>query len=227
MATPSEETKSTVSKMAMSDAKLAFTGVKKSFSAVKKLLTKAPTSEFVADEKETPVQVLGKIYKMMKIMDEDKKLNHEMANSFLEEEELEKNKRNQEIIKALTGRKTKKEIRQVYRDEKGRFKKEPGKEQPTTPSKGGEPVTSPAKPGTPAPSPAKPSTPVQPTAKPSQPAKIPDKNPLPLSFTLVAVPVFFTLAPKAFNKSLCLLSSASLLLSLRLFSFSRRIISSS
>jgi len=175
MATPSEETKSTVSKMAMSGAKLAFTGVKKSFSAVKKLITKTPTSEFVADEKETPVEVLGKIYKMMKIMDEDKKLNHEMANSFLEEEELEKNKRNQEIIKALTGRKTKKEIRQVYRDEKGRFKKEPGKEQPTTPTKGGEPVTSTAKPSTPVQPPAKPSTPVQPPAKPSQPTKIPEK----------------------------------------------------
>jgi hypothetical protein len=71
----------------------------------------------------SPVKILGEIYKMMKIMEEDKRLNHEMANSHLESEELKKEQRNKEIIKALTGRKVKKPKIKRERDEKGRFKK--------------------------------------------------------------------------------------------------------
>jgi hypothetical protein len=86
---------------------------------------KAESTNMVGKKNLTdPEEILGEIFKMMKIMDEDRKLNQEMVNSHLEEEEHRKEKRNREIIKALTGRKKPKV-------KKPKVKK---KEEPTKPS---------------------------------------------------------------------------------------------
>jgi len=108
MSAPAPETKDTAKKMTLGGVgKSLLGGAKKTGSLVKKLFSKEPTSELVVDEKLTPAEYLGEIFKMMKIMDEDKKLNHEMANNHLEEEERKKDIRNREIIEALTGKKVK------------------------------------------------------------------------------------------------------------------------
>ena len=83
MATPSAQTKTTA--------------VSKIFKKMGQIATPAAGGN--------PVQLLGEIFKMLKVMDEDRKLNQEMANSHVEEQEHEKEKRNKEIIRALTGRK--------------------------------------------------------------------------------------------------------------------------
>jgi len=109
MSSPAPETKDTAKKMTLGGVgKSLLGGAKKAGGLVKKLFSKEPTSELVVDEKLTPAEYLGEIFKMMKIMDEDKKLNHEMANNHLEEEEHKKDIRNKEIIQALTGKKFKK-----------------------------------------------------------------------------------------------------------------------
>jgi hypothetical protein len=139
MATPSEETKKSASRMTLGGVgKSLLSGAKKTGSIIKKLFSKNPTSELIDKTNQTPAEVLGEIYKMMKIMDEDKKLNHEMVNSHLESEELKKEERNKEIIKALTGRKGKKPKVKPLRDEKGRFKKV---EDTPAPRTGGQPTT--------------------------------------------------------------------------------------
>ena len=123
MATPSTQTKTTA--------------VSKTPLKMGKILA-AP----VTDVPEGPVGQLGEIFKMLKIMDEDRRLNQEMANAYVEEQEHQKNRRNQEIIKALTGRKKKpkpkikKEKTEQPRDEKGRFVKreEPAAVTPTPPA---------------------------------------------------------------------------------------------
>jgi len=109
MSAPAPETKDTAKKMTLGGiGKSLLGGAKKAGGLVKKLFSKKPTSELVVNEKTTPVEYLGEIFKMMKVMDEDKKLNHEMANNHLEEEEHKKDQRNKEIIQALTGKKFKK-----------------------------------------------------------------------------------------------------------------------
>lgn len=95
-------------------------------SQVKALLPKAsPSPMDPAEESDRPIVVLGKIYQMLKLIDEDNKLDREMVNLHFEDEEHKKNQRNQEIIKALTGRKKKikKVKKEQPRDEKGRFTK--------------------------------------------------------------------------------------------------------
>ena len=109
MSAPAPETKDTAKKMTLGGVgKSLLGGAKKTGSLVKKLFSKEPTSELVVDEKLTPAEYLGEIFKMMKVMDEDKKLHHEMANNHLEEEQHKKDIRNKEIIQALTGKKFKK-----------------------------------------------------------------------------------------------------------------------
>lgn len=73
-------------------------------------------------------QTLGEIYKMLKLMDEDKRLNQELRNNHVEEEEKLKDDRNEEIIKAITGRvpKGKKGDRAKRRKEEKRGKFESG-----------------------------------------------------------------------------------------------------
>lgn len=103
MAEPSDDTKKTATSMLSRVGKSALGGAKKVASSVGKLFTKKP--ENVIPQVSGPTETLGEIFKMMKIMDEDRKLNQEMANAHIEEQKHEKDRRNNEIIKALTARK--------------------------------------------------------------------------------------------------------------------------
>ena len=103
MAKPSDNTKKTASSMFSRVGKSALGGAKKMASSVGKLFTKKP--ENVIPHPSGPTETLGEIFKMMKLMDEDKKLNQEMAVAHIEEQKHEKDRRNNEIIKALTARK--------------------------------------------------------------------------------------------------------------------------
>jgi len=156
MATPSQDTKNTATGMAMGRiGKSVVGGAKAVASGVKKLFTKKPEKlvpKFSGDATET----LGEIYKFMRIMDEDRRLNQEMANSHIEEQQHEKDRRNQEIITALTARRSKKPKKEKVtpkegdkpRDEKGRFiKKETTPETPKVEA----PKTQPPKVESPAP----------------------------------------------------------------------------
>ena len=116
------------------------------FSGVKPKSTANLQSSELLDSPEA-VECLGYIYKSLKQSVEDKKLAAEQKTNRLEEEDSEEETRNQEIIKALTGR-VKKE--KPYRDEKGRFAKkltEP-KEKPASfksnPARTSNPTPSPA-----------------------------------------------------------------------------------
>lgn len=107
MAQPSEETKKSATSMAFSRiSKAALTSAKKTISTVGKLFTKKP--ENLVNESSPPVKIMGEIYKMMKLMDLDRKLNQEMVNAHIEEQNHLRDKRNKEIIKALTTPKIKK-----------------------------------------------------------------------------------------------------------------------
>jgi predicted chitinase len=103
MAEPSDDTKKTASSMFSRVGKSALGGAKKVASSVGKLFTKKP--ENVIPHPSGPTETLGEIFKMMKLMDEDRKATQEMASSYIEEQKHEKDRRNNEIIKALTARK--------------------------------------------------------------------------------------------------------------------------
>jgi hypothetical protein len=107
MAQPSEETKKSAASMAFGRlSKTALASAKKTISTVGKLFTKKPDN--LVDESSPPTKIMGEIYKMMKLMDLDRKLNQEAANSHIEEQNHMRDKRNKEIIKALTTPKIKK-----------------------------------------------------------------------------------------------------------------------
>ena len=103
MAKPSDDTKKKASSMFSRVGKSALGGAKKVASSVGKLFTKKP--ENVIPHPSGPTETLGEIFKMMKLMDEDRKATQEMASSYIEEQKHEKDRRNNEIIKALTARK--------------------------------------------------------------------------------------------------------------------------
>jgi predicted chitinase len=103
MAEPSDDTKKTASSMISRVGKSAFGGAKKVVSSVGKLFSKKPPN--VIPEASNPTETLGEIFKMMKVMDEDRRANQEMVNAHIEEQKHEKDRRNDEIIKALTARK--------------------------------------------------------------------------------------------------------------------------
>jgi hypothetical protein len=103
MAKPSDDTKKKASSMFSRVGKSALGGAKKVASSVGKLFTKKP--ENVIPHPSGPTETLGEIFKMMKLMDEDRKATQEMASSHIEEQKHEKDRRNNEIIKALTARK--------------------------------------------------------------------------------------------------------------------------
>jgi hypothetical protein len=107
MAQPSEETKKSATSMAFGRlSKTALASAKKTISTVGRLFTKKPDN--LVDESSPPTKIMGEIYKMMKLMDLDRKLNQEAANSHIEEQGHMRDKRNKEIIKALTTPKIKK-----------------------------------------------------------------------------------------------------------------------
>lgn len=141
MATPSQDTKNTATGMTMGRiGKSVVGGAKAVATGVKKLFVKKP-EKLVPKFSGDPTETLGEIYKFMRIMDEDRKLNQELANSHIEEQQHERDRRNQEIITALTARRKPKPIKEKVkkepkegdrpRDEKGRFvKKETPPETP-------------------------------------------------------------------------------------------------
>lgn len=137
MAEPSDDTKKTASSMLSRVGKSALGGAKKVASSVGKLFTKKP--ENVIPHPSGPTETLGEIFKMMKIMYEDRKLNQEMASAHIEEQKHEKDRRNNEIIKALTARKPpkppkpkkeKKVVEKKPEEKKPPEKKEPEKKAP-------------------------------------------------------------------------------------------------
>jgi hypothetical protein len=76
------------------------------------------------------VDALGLIYRLMLRNQEDEKLRKEEEKGSIEEKDSEEELRNQELVKALTGRRKEKVKEKPYRDEKGRFAKRPTKEEP-------------------------------------------------------------------------------------------------
>lgn len=116
-----------------------------------------PKSAVLGEKKADAAAVLGEIYKQMQLMEEDKKLNDEMVHNHLEEEEHKKNKRNEEIIKALTGRNKEKPKRKRGKKvikEKKEAKKEEVPSKSNRPSKQTEtPRVENVKPQTPGPTP--------------------------------------------------------------------------
>ena len=105
------------------------------------------------------LESLGYIYKSLKQSIDDKHQAETQAKEAKQKEEDDENTRNEELVKALTGRRKKKE--KPYRDEKGRFAKRPTEEKPS-PTKespkttGGAPTKPTEAPKTPAPSSFKP-----------------------------------------------------------------------
>ena len=127
MAEPSDDTKKTASSMFSRVGKSALGGAKKVASSVGKLFTKKP--ENVIPHPSGPTETLGEIFKMMKLMDEDRKAAQEMASSHVEEQKHEKDRRNNEIIKALTARKPPKPPR--VKKEKKVEEKKPEEKKPS------------------------------------------------------------------------------------------------
>lgn len=156
MAQPSEETKKSAASMAFGRlSKLALTGAKKTISTVGKLFTKKPDN--LVDESSPPTKIMGEIYKMMKLMDLDRKLNQEAANSHIEEQGHMRDKRNKEIIKALITPKIKKP--RVVKPKKVKTQ---------------EPETTPLPPVSK--TPIKQMAPTQPSTPPTQPPATPPKT---------------------------------------------------
>jgi len=128
MAEPSDNTKKTANSMLSRVGKSALGGAKKVVSSVGKLFTKKP--ENVIPHPSGPTETLGEIFKMMKIMDEDRRANQEMANAHIEEQKHEKDRRNDEIIKALTARKKPKPKKEKKVEEKKPEEKKPEEKKP-------------------------------------------------------------------------------------------------
>jgi predicted chitinase len=121
------------------------------------------------------VDALGLIYRLMLRTQEEEKIRIEESKGSIEERDSEEELRNQELVKALTGRRKKEK---PYRDEKGRFAKRPTEEKPKpeptkeTPKKGGK------KEETPKPTGEKPKVEKAPTTKetPKTTEKVPVKE---------------------------------------------------
>jgi outer membrane biosynthesis protein TonB len=125
------------------------------------------------------VDALGLIYRLMLRNQEDEKLRREEEKGSIEERDSEEELRNQELVKALTGRRKKEKVKEKpLRDEKGRFAKRPTEEKPKpeptkeTPKKGGKKEEAPKPTG------KKPKVEKVPTPKeaPKAPEKVPVKE---------------------------------------------------
>jgi hypothetical protein len=162
------------------------------FAGTRKKRISATDNVGKASGDSSPADVLGLIYRMMLRNAEDAKLQNELKQNKREEEDKEEKDRNQQLIRALTGRKkepTRKEKKAERRAERKEEKKveakakeeakpkvKPAKEEaPKAPAKAPEikPKVEKAPPVKEAPKPtAKPSAPT-PTAKPPTAAKVP------------------------------------------------------
>jgi hypothetical protein len=102
------------------------------FSGVKSKNTASLQSSESLNSPEV-VECLGYIYKSLKQSISDRHQAEKEDKESKQKEEDTENDRNEELVKALTGRRKKKEKKEPYRDEKGRFAKQPPKEQVTPP----------------------------------------------------------------------------------------------
>ena len=96
------------------------------FSGVKPKHTASLESGGSSLDSPEALESLGYIYKSLKQSIDDKHQAETQAKEAKQKEEDDENTRNEELVKALTGRRKKKE--KPYRDEKGRFAKRPTEE---------------------------------------------------------------------------------------------------
>jgi predicted chitinase len=167
------------------DSMERFAGVKK-----KRILT---SDDLPQSGENSITEVLGLIYRMMLRNDEDDKLQDQLSQNKKKEEFKEEQDRNQQLIRALTGRKkepTRKEKKAERRAERKEEKKveakakkaetkptaAPSPKPTAAPAPSPKPTAAPApspKPTAPVPSPKPPSPAPAPTVKPPSAAKLP------------------------------------------------------
>jgi hypothetical protein len=149
----------------------------------KKKKIEALASGIKPESLEMATTSLGNIYELLKKDKEEKKLQRELSYSKEEEQEFEEDRRNQELIKALTARvkpRKKKKVEEKKAEEPEK-PKEPEKPMPTVKGKGKAPTKTTEKPT--APEAPKPTAP--PATKPTVPtAPKPTATPTPKAPTL-------------------------------------------
>jgi predicted chitinase len=141
------------------------------FAGVKKKRISEVDGVGKASGDSSPADVLGLIYRMMLRNAEDDKLQNELKQNKKEEEDKEENDRNQQLIRALTGRK-KEPTRKEKKAERRAERKEEKKVKAEAAKKGAKPKVKPAKEEAPAKAPEKP--PVKAPEAPKAPAKAPE-----------------------------------------------------
>lgn len=142
----------------------------------------------------TQREALGKIFTLMVELEEERKLRDEIGEKYNQLHQMRLNKRNQEIIKALTGRKVKpkKEARKVIKEVE---KKAPPPEKPPAPAAAPKPAP---KPEAPKPEAPKPTPKAEPVPAPKPPPKVEAPTPpAPVPPTPVAKPSILPTVVKA------------------------------
>ena len=87
------------------------------------------------ESEKSPAKLLGAIYELMVKMDEDKRLHEELQQTYDKEDASSDKHRHEELIKALTGRRKKPEIKKEVKEKKEKVKKEPETKAPETKTK--------------------------------------------------------------------------------------------
>ena len=90
------------------------------------------------ESEKSPAKLLGAIYELMVKMDEDKRLHEELQQTYDKEDASSDKHRHEELIKALTGRRKKPEIKKEVKEKKEKVKKEPETKAPETKAKAPE-----------------------------------------------------------------------------------------
>ena len=145
----------------------------------KRKLGQSSTTGIDPETLEESTKCLGKIYKLLKQDKENKKLDGEKKNNFLESQDKQEELRNQELVKALTARRKKEEKKKKTEKPEPEKKETPaGEEAPSKPSptggkkgpKGGGKVKTPTvtTPTTPVTKGAPKAPTVKPTTKPTR-----------------------------------------------------------
>ena len=93
------------------------------------------------ESEKSPAKLLGAIYELMVKMDEDKRLHEELQQTYDKEDASSDKHRHEELIKALTGRRKKPEIKKEVKEKKEEVKKEPETKTPETKTKAPETKT--------------------------------------------------------------------------------------
>jgi hypothetical protein len=90
------------------------------------------------ESEKSPAKLLGAIYELMVKMDEDKRLHEELQQTYDKEDASSDKHRHEELIKDLTGRRKKPEIKKEVKEKKEEVKKEPETKAPETKTKAPE-----------------------------------------------------------------------------------------